>query len=155
MLERQKLPDELVGKNIWKHRFDDINNFEEYLARNGIAILKFFLHLSKDEQKRRLLARINTPEKNWKFSVTDPVERAYWNDYMECYEDALSNTSTEHAPWYVIPADHKWFTHVVVADVIVEKLKALKMKYPQLSKKDRQHLVEAKALLENELAKKK
>jgi PPK2 family polyphosphate:nucleotide phosphotransferase len=155
MLERQKLPDELVGKNIWKHRFDDINNFEEYLARNGIAILKFFLHLSKDEQKRRLLARINTPEKNWKFSVTDPVERAYWNDYMECYEDALSNTSTEHAPWYVIPADHKWFTHVVVADVIVEKLKALKLKYPQLSKKDRQHLVEAKALLENELAKKK
>jgi PPK2 family polyphosphate:nucleotide phosphotransferase len=155
LLDLEKLPPEVKGKNIWKHRFQDINHFEEYLARNGIAILKFFLNISKEEQKRRLLARIDRPEKNWKFSVTDPVERAYWDDYMRCYEDALNHTSTEHAPWYIIPADHKWFTHVVVADVIVEKLKSLKLKYPVLNKKQRQHLLEAKALLENELSKEK
>jgi len=155
LLEKEKLPAELMGKDIWKHRFEEINNFEQYLVGNGIVVLKFFLNISKEEQKRRLLARIERPEKNWKFSVTDPVERAYWDDYTECYEDALNHTSTEHAPWYIIPADHKWFSHVVVADVIVEKLKSLKLKYPVLSKKERQHLLEAKALLENELSKKK
>ena len=155
LLELQKLPPEVRGKNIWKHRFQDINHFEEYLVRNGIVVLKFFLNISREEQKRRLLARIDTPDKNWKFSVRDPMERRYWDDYMECYEDAFNHTSTGHAPWYIIPADNKWFTRTVVADVIAEKLKSLKLKYPVLSRKQRQHLLEAKALLENELSKKK
>src|SRR5438045_2743336 len=140
---------------MWEDRLEDINNFEQYLVRNGIAVLKFFLHISKEEQKRRLLARIDRPEKNWKFSVTDPVERAYWNDYVRCYEDLFAHTSTEHAPWYVVPADHKWVAHVVVADVMVEKLKSLKLSYPVLGKEERKHLGEAKALLENELGKEK
>ena len=154
-LQAQQLPPATMKKDIWKMRFKEINDFERYLARNGVEILKFFLNVSREEQRIRFLARLDTPEKNWKFSVTDPVERAYWDDYMRCYEDALNHTSTENAPWYIIPADHKWFTHVVVADIIVEKLKSLKLKYPVLSRKERQHLLEAKALLENELSKEK
>src|SRR5258706_4171304 len=150
LLDSQKLPRELTGKSIWKHRFEQINHFEEYLVQNGIAVLKFFLNISREEQKRRLLARIDTPDKNWKFSVRDPMERRYWDDYMECYEDAFNHTSTKHAPWYIIPADNKWFTRTAVADVIVEKLKSLKLKYPVVSKKERKHLLEAKALLEKE-----
>ena len=150
ILELQKLPPGAGGKNIWKHRFDEINSFEKYLVRNGIVVLKFFLNLSKEEQKRRLLARITTPEKNWKFSLTDAKERAHWDDYMRAYEDTFNHTSTEHAPWYIIPADHKWFTRTVVADVIVERLKALKLSYPVVSKEHRQHMLEAKKLLENE-----
>ena len=110
----------------------------------------FFLNLSKEEQKRRLLARINTPEKNWKFSLTDAKERAHWDDYMMAFEDAFNHTSTEHAPWHIVPADHKWFTRTVVADIIVEKLKALKLRYPAISKEHRQHLLQAKESLENE-----
>ena len=139
-----------MGKNIWKHRFEEINNFEKYLVRNGIVVLKFFLNLSKDEQKRRLLARINKPEKNWKFSINDAKERAHWDDYMNAFEDTLNHTSTEHAPWYIIPADNKWFSRTVVADVIVEKLKSLNLKYPAVSEEHMRHLLEAKALLENE-----
>lgn len=154
LLDSQKLPRETMGKNIWKQRFEQINNFEQYLVANGIAVLKFFLNISKEEQKQRLLARIDTPDKNWKFSVRDPMERRYWDDYMECYEDAFNHTSSEDAPWYIIPADNKWFTRTAVADVIVEKLKSLKLKYPVVSKKERKHLLEAKALLENELSKK-
>ena len=150
ILDLQKLPPALKGKNIWKQRFDEINNFEKYLVRNGIVVLKFFLNLSKEEQKRRLLARINTPEKNWKFSLTDVKERAHWDDYMMAFEDAFNHTSTEHAPWHIVPADHKWFTRTVVADIIVEKLKALKLRYPAISKEHRQHLLKAKKLLENE-----
>ncbi|HEV8379049.1 MAG TPA: hypothetical protein VGP99_09380, partial [Tepidisphaeraceae bacterium] len=150
LLDSQKLPRELMGRNIWKHRFEQINNFEKYLVRNGIVVLKFFLNISKEEQKRRLLARIDTPEKNWKFSVRDPMERRYWDDYMECYEDAFNHTSTEHAPWYIIPADNKWFTRAAVADVIVERLKSLKLKYPQVNNKQRKHLLEAKELLVKE-----
>ena len=150
ILDLQKLPPALKGKNIWKQRFDEINNFEKYLVRNGIVVLKFFLNLSKEEQKRRLLARINTPEKNWKFSLTDAKERAHWDDYMMAFEDAFNHTSTEHAPWHIVPADHKWFTRTVVADIIVEKLKALKLRYPAISKEHRQHLLKAKKLLENE-----
>ena len=155
LLERQKLPAELTGKKLWKHRFDAINEFEKYLVRNGIVVLKFFLNISKEEQLRRLLARINTPEKQWKFSYRDPKERLYWDEYMDYYEEAFNHTSTEHAPWYIIPADHKWFTRAAVADVIVEKLKSLKLKYPVLSKADRKLLLEGKAILESEGAKSK
>jgi len=152
LLDLQRLPPGAAGKNIWKHRFEEINNFEKYLVRNGIVVLKFFLNLSKEEQKRRFLARIDTPEKNWKFSFSDVKERAYWNDYMSAFEDALNHTSTEHAPWYIIPADHKWFTRTAVADVIVEKLKSLKLRYPVSSEEHKQHLLEAKKSLENESA---
>ena len=148
-LDLQGLPPGAKGKGIWKHRFDEINQFEKYLVRNGIVVLKFFLNLSKGEQKRRLLARINTPEKNWKVSLADAQERGYWDDYMNAFEDTFNHTSTEHAPWYIIPADNKWFTRTVVADVIIEKLKSLKLSYPVVSEEHRQHLLEAKELLEN------
>jgi PPK2 family polyphosphate:nucleotide phosphotransferase len=150
ILDSQHLPPGAKGKNIWKHRFDEINDFEKYLVRNGIVVLKVFLNLSKGEQKRRLLARINTPEKNWKYSLADAKERVYWGDYMNAFEDAFNHTSTEHAPWYIIPADHKWFTRTVVADVIIEKLNSLKLSYPVVSEEHRQHLLEAKGLFENE-----
>jgi len=150
LLDLQRLPPGAKGKGIWKDRFDEINRFEKYLVRNGIVVLKFFLHLSEEEQKRRLLARIDTPDKNWKFSLADVKERAHWKDYMHAFEDTLNHTSTKHAPWYIIPADNKWFTRTVVADVIVEQLKALKLSYPVVSKEHRQDLFEAKEALENE-----
>ncbi len=154
ILERQKLPPTAEGKDIWKHRFDEINDFEKHLVGSGTVVLKFFLHLSKDEQKRRLLARVNTPEKNWKVSVADARERAHWGEYMMAFEEALNHTSTEQAPWYIIPADNKWFTRTVVADVIIEKLKALNLSYPAMSEEHRQQLVETKELLKNESSKK-
>lgn len=150
ILDLQKLPPEAKGKGIWQHRFNEINYFEKYLVRNGIVILKFFLNLSKEEQKRRLLARITAPGKNWKYSLDDAKERGYWNDYMNAFEDTFNHTSTEWAPWYVIPADNKWFTRTVVADVIIEKLKSLKLRYPVVSEERRQRLLEAKKLLESE-----
>jgi len=150
ILDLQRLPPGATGKDIWKHRFDEINSFEKYLVRNGIVVLKFFLNLSKGEQKRRLLARIDRPEKNWKFSLADAKERAYWDDYMNAFEDIFNHTSTEWAPWYIIHADNKWFTRTVVADVIIEKLKSLKLSYPVVSEEHRQHLLEAKELLGNE-----
>ena len=150
LLDLQRIPPITKDKDIWQHRFDEINNFEKYLVRNGIVVLKFFLNLSKAEQKRRLLARINTPEKNWKFSMADAKERMYWDEYMNAFEDALTHTSTEHAPWYIVPADHKWFTRTVVADVIVAKLKSLNLSYPKASEKHLHQLAEAKELLENE-----
>ena len=149
-LDLQMLPPGAKGKGIWKHRFDQINNFEKYLVRNGIVVLKFFLNLSKEEQQRRLLARINTPDKNWKFSLADANERAHWDDYMKAFEETLNHTSTEWAPWHIIPADNKWFTRTVVANVIVAKLKSLKLSYPVVSEEHRQHLLEAKELLEKE-----
>ena len=152
ILDLQRLPPEVAGKNIWNDRFDEINSFEKHLVSSGIVVLKFFLNLSKEEQKRRLLARINTPEKNWKLSLSDAKERNYWDDYMNAFEDALNHTSTEHAPWYVIPADNKWFARTVVADVIVEKLKSLNLSYPEVDEKHRQQILEAKELLENELS---
>ena len=148
LLELQKLPPVAKGKDIWKHRFDEINAYEKYLVRNGIVILKFFLNLSKEEQKQRLLARIKTPNKNWKFSMNDVKERAYWDEYMKAYEDTVNHTSTEHAPWHIIPADNKWFTRTVVADVIVEKLKSMKLNYPTINGKQRELLLEAKRFLE-------
>jgi len=150
ILSLQRLPPEAKRDKIWKHRFEDINNFEKYLVRNGIAVLKFFLNVSKKEQKRRFLARIERPEKNWKFSLADVKEREHWKDYMEAYEDVFNHTSTEWAPWYIIPADNKWFTHAAVADVIIEKLKSLKLSYPVVDETHRQNLLKAKELLEGE-----
>jgi PPK2 family polyphosphate:nucleotide phosphotransferase len=147
----QQLPAETKDKNkIWRHRFEEINNFEHYLVRNGVHVLKFFLNVSKEEQKQRFLARINTPEKNWKFSVNDAKERAFWDDYMHAFEDAFNHTSTEWAPWHIIPADHKWFTRAAVADIIISKLKSLDLSYPQLSEAHMQNLEKAKELLESE-----
>lgn len=150
ILDQQKIPPELNDKNIWKNRFDDINNFEKYLMRNGVIVLKFFLHLSKAEQKKRLLTRLDEPKKNWKFSIGDVHEREFWPEYMDAYEQALSHTSTENALWYIIPADHKWFTRTAIADVIVQKLKSLNLDYPKLSEKQKKELAEGKAKLEAE-----
>ncbi|HEX7996925.1 MAG TPA: polyphosphate kinase 2 family protein [Pyrinomonadaceae bacterium] len=150
ILDLQQLPPEARDKNIWKRRFADINDFEHYLVNNGIVVIKFFLNVSKEEQKRRFLKRIMTPEKNWKFSLGDAKERGFWEQYMEAYEDMFNHTSTEHAPWHIIPADHKWFTRAAVADVIISKLKSLKLSYPTISDEHRQNLLKAKEVLENE-----
>ena len=150
LLDRQQLPESAKTPDIWKYRFEDINNSEKYLVRNGIVILKFFLNVSKEEQKQRFLARINQPEKNWKFSASDAKVRLLWDDYMQAYEDMLSNTSTEAAPWYVIPADRKWFMHLAVANIICTKLKSLNLTYPTLSDAQKENLIKAKEILESE-----
>ena len=149
ILARQKLP-EAAKKDIWKRRFEEINQFEKYLVNNGIVILKFFLNVSKAEQKKRFLARIEQPEKNWKFSASDSKERSFWNDYMNAYEKVFNHTSTDWAPWYIIPADHKWFTRMVVADIICNKLASLDLKYPVLDEEHQQELLTAKEMLERE-----
>jgi PPK2 family polyphosphate:nucleotide phosphotransferase len=132
VLKRQKLPPELVGKKIWEERFEDIRAFESYLARNGTVVLKFFLHVSKAEQKKRFLERIEDPAKNWKFSPADVAERGHWDSYMAAYEDAIRHTAAEEAPWFVVPADNKWFTRLVVAAAIIERLERLKLKFPEV-----------------------
>jgi PPK2 family polyphosphate:nucleotide phosphotransferase len=147
ILERQKLPPGLVTKHIWKQRYEDIAAFERYLARNGVLILKFFLNVSKDEQKKRFLERIAKPEKNWKFSAEDVRERAHFSDYQRAYEDAIRHTAAPYAPWYVVPADRKWFTHVVVSSAIVECMSSLDLAFPRLRKEERKELEAAKALL--------
>jgi PPK2 family polyphosphate:nucleotide phosphotransferase len=134
-------------KHFWKQRFEGINNFEDYLHRNGTIVRKFFLHLSKKEQKRRFLARLDQPEKNWKFSAADVHERAYWDDYAKAYEDMIVHTASEHAPWYVVPADNKWFTRVVVAAAIVETLQDLKLQYPKVDAEKRKAFKAAEATL--------
>ncbi len=146
-LINQRLP--FTGKTdkLWKQRFQEINNFEKYLTDNGIIILKFFLNVSKSEQKKRFLKRIEQPEKNWKFSAADVKERALWNDYMDAYEDTLNNTSTEWAPWYVVPADRKWFTRTAVADIIVKTLEDLNPEYPKVSDEHQAELQKAKQIL--------
>ncbi len=149
LLEKQRLPDELVTKRIWEERFQDIRGFERYLTRNGIVVRKFFLHVSKEEQKRRFLERIEKPEKNWKFSSADVQERGFWRQYMEAYEEMIRHTATPEAPWYVVPADHKWFTRAVVAAAVIETLASLELAYPDVDKDKRKELVAAKqALLE-------
>ncbi len=150
LLAKQRLPKEAQGEEIWKRRFKQINHFEEYLVNNGIIVLKFFLNVSKDEQKKRFLDRIDQPEKNWKFSASDVRERQHWDKYMQAYEAMFSHTSTDHAPWYVVPADHKWFTRLVVSDIIVSKLKLLNLSYPKVSEEHRLELLEAKKVLESE-----
>src|SRR5207245_881607 len=126
ILKNERLPDGLVSKNMWGERFEDIKNFERYLSNNAVVVRKFFLNVSRAEQKRRFLERLETPEKNWKFSANDVKERVFWRDYMRVYEDAIRETATKDAPWYVVPADNKWFTRLVVAAAIVETLKELK-----------------------------
>jgi PPK2 family polyphosphate:nucleotide phosphotransferase len=132
LLRKQRLPEKLITPDIWAQRFEDISNFELYLSRNGILPLKFFLNISKQEQLRRLLARIDDPEKRWKFQARDVEERKLWGDYMEAYEQTIRHTATKAAPWHVVPADHKWFTRLVVAATLVERLEALDLKYPKL-----------------------
>jgi PPK2 family polyphosphate:nucleotide phosphotransferase len=147
-LEKQHLPPELVTKHIWKERFEDIRNHEAYLTRNGIVIRKFFLHVSKQEQKRRFLKRLEEPEKNWKFSASDAREREHWDDYMEAYEDMIRHTATPDCPWYVVPADHKWFTHLVVGSAIIETLKGLNLAFPKIDSARRKELEAARRALE-------
>jgi PPK2 family polyphosphate:nucleotide phosphotransferase len=146
-LASQKLPVKIKPKQLWQQRFEDIWNFERYLTRNGIVILKFFLHVSKQEQKERFLARIDDPAKNWKFALNDVKEREHWDEYMKAYEQTIRNTASKHAPWYVVPADHKWFTRLVVAAAIVETLNALDLEYPSLSKEELKELDYAKKAL--------
>ena len=148
VLKNERIPDKLIGKNIWRDRFEDIVNFEQYLSRNGFVIRKFYLNVSKREQKRRFLARLDEPEKNWKFSAADVRERQYWDDYMSAYEDMIAATSKKHAPWYVVPADNKWYTRVVVAAAIVDTLEGLKLSYPKVSPEEREHLLAARKQLE-------
>lgn len=149
-LAKQQLPPRAKGRQIWKRRFEEINNFEKYLVNNGILVLKFFLHVSKEEQKRRFLERIDRPEKNWKFSISDAHERGYWKAYMKAYEDAISHTNTGWAPWHIIPADKKWFARLAVAYFIREKMRSLELTYPEVEPNHLQRLQEAKLLLEQE-----
>ena len=146
-LEKQKLPKEFMNDGIWKSRFKDIRNFERYLTRNGILVRKFFLHLSKGEQKRRFLERLDDPDKNWKFSANDAKEREYWKDYMKVYEDTIRQTATKCSPWYVVPADNKWFTRVVVAAAVIDALASLDLEYPKVGKKQLDELEAARQAL--------
>ena len=146
-MAKQKLPPQLVGKNIWEERFEDIRNFEQYLARNGVVVRKFFLHVSKKEQKKRFLERIEDPLKNWKFSSNDAAERDFWDDYMEAYEQMIQETATDEAPWYVVPADNKWFTRVVVALAVIEGLASLDLAYPKVDDGKLKELAAAKKKL--------
>lgn len=147
ILDAQRMPVKKRGKSFWQARYHDINAFEHHLVRNGTVILKFFLNVSRAEQKRRFLERLERPEKYWKFSAADVAERGFWNQYMQAYEEALTATSTEWAPWYVIPADHKWVTHAVVADVITTTMRGLKLKYPTPTVEQRRELARAKRKL--------
>jgi PPK2 family polyphosphate:nucleotide phosphotransferase len=150
ILKTQKIPPHLVTDSLWSERFEDIKAFELFLARNGYLILKFFLHVSKGEQKERFLERLERPEKNWKFSEGDVKEREYWDDYMAAYEEMIQHTSAKHAPWYVVPADHKWFTRLVVAAAIIEALEELDLAFPKVSAKRRKELAAARKALRKE-----
>ncbi len=147
ILKSQKTPDSLVTKDIWEERFEDIRCFERHMARSGTVIRKFFLHISKKEQKDRFLARLDEPEKNWKFSAADIRERACWDDYQDAYEDMIRNTASEHSPWYIVPADHKWFSRLVISTVLVETLESLKLSYPKVGASERKELAAAQKIL--------
>lgn len=150
LLAKQSLPPALLGPKLWKQRFEDIRHYEQYLNRNGVVVLKFFLHLSKKEQKRRFLQRLERPEKNWKFSAADIRERGFWEDYMQAYQEMIRETATAQAPWYVVPADHKWFTRLVVAAAVIERLDALDLRYPEVSPEAKQALARAREQLLSE-----
>src|SRR5712691_1060086 len=139
-LRAQKLPDQLITKHIWDERYEDINSFERYLTRNGVVVRKFFLHVSKKEQKKRFLERLEDSKKNWKFSMADVQERSFWKDYQEAYEEMIQRTATKHAPWYVIPADNKWFTRLAVASAIIETLDGLDLAFPDVDKAKKKEL---------------
>jgi PPK2 family polyphosphate:nucleotide phosphotransferase len=149
ILARQRLPASLVTRRLWTERYEDINAFEQYLARNGTLIRKFFLHVSKEEQRRRFLGRLDDPSKNWKFEPADLAERDRWDDYMKAYEQALSKTSTDHAPWFIVPADHKWFTRLAIARLVVEALESLDLKFPKASRAHLDALAAARKQLES------
>ena len=149
-LSRQKLPRRLVTENIWKERYSDIHNYERYLTRNGVAICKFFLNVSRAEQKRRFLERLDRPDKNWKFSSSDVAERTRWADYMKAYESMIRHTASEFAPWYVVPADNKWFTRLVVAAAVADTMSALDLDYPVVTPAMKKDLVEARKVLSSE-----
>ena len=136
LIKYQRIPEEFVTKDIWKKRYRQIRDFEKYIYENGIVTLKFFLHVSKDEQKKRFIERLENPAKNWKFSTADLKERGYWDEYQKCYEEAIAETSTSHSPWYVVPADKKWFTRLVLSEVINKTLESLPLKYPQLKEEE-------------------
>ena len=150
LLARQKLPPSLMTKNIWKDRYEDIRNYEQYLGRNGVVVVKFFLHVSKAEQKRRFMDRLNQPEKNWKFSAADVAERGHWSKYQRAYEDAIRHTASKSAPWYVVPADNKWFTRLLVAAAVVDAIADLKLHYPVVAPDKRKALEAARRSLEAE-----
>jgi len=149
-LDKQGIPEQLRGKHFWNHRYEDINSMERYLTRNGIAVRKFFLHLSKEEQKRRFLGRLEETEKNWKFSTLDVKEREYWDEYQDAYEKMIRNTATEYAPWVVVPADNKWFSRLLVVATIVDALSSLDLEYPKLSETQLAELKAARKQLERE-----
>jgi PPK2 family polyphosphate:nucleotide phosphotransferase len=150
VLKRQRLPPSVMSKHIWDERLADIAHFEDYLTRQGVIILKFFLHVSREEQKKRFMKRLDSPEKNWKFSASDVHERKYWNDYMRSFEEAIRATASEHAPWYVVPADNKWFTRLVVAAAIVEVVEHLDLTYPKVSAEQKKELAAARTELARE-----
>lgn len=147
ILANERLPKSLITKDIWKQRYQDIHGFERYLSRNGVVVRKFFLNVSKSEQKARFLARLDQPDKNWKYSSADVREREYWDDYMNAYEEMIQHTASKEAPWYVVPADHKWFTRLVVAAAIVETLESLELAYPKVDAEKRKELQAARELL--------
>ncbi len=150
LLALEKVPPQFVSDGIWKKRFEDINAFERYVSENGIVVLKIFLHLSKKEQKKRFLERLEDPVKNWKFSMNDALERRHWEKYAQAYEDMIRNTSTEHSPWFVVPADHKWFSRLVVAEALIDAMDSLNLSFPKVDAKKKKELKAARAALEHE-----
>ena len=147
ILKGQKLPEKLITEKIWKERFKDIRNFEKYLTRNGTSVIKIFLNVSKDEQKKRFIERVDDPDKNWKFSAADARERKYWDSYMEAYDEMIRNTSTEKSPWYVVPADNKLYARIAVASAIIHALDRMDLEYPKVSKEKVAELNEIKQAL--------
>ncbi len=150
ILAREKLPQALISRDIWKQRFQDIRAFERYLSRNGVVVRKFFLHVSRQEQKKRFLERIADPAKNWKFSAADVRERGHWKQYLAAYEEMIRHTATEEAPWHVVPANHKWYTRIVVAAAVIDALGSLDLKYPRISPAQRRDLAAAAKALQAE-----
>lgn len=148
--EGSQFPQELISKDLWENRFEEIRNWEKYLTQNGIVIVKFFLHVSKEEQKERLLSRIDEEEKNWKFSAGDINERKYWDDYQKAYEQMISATSTPNAPWFIVPADRKWYTRYIVSEIVKARFESMNIAYPQLPEKQKASLKEWREILENE-----
>lgn len=148
LVENQQIPQELIGRDIWQDRYRQMNDFEQYLTENGTRVVKIYLHVSREEQRQRLLDRINEPDKNWKFSSGDVKERKYWAQYMNAYEEMMEHTSTQHAPWYCVPADNKWYARYAVSQIVLEQLQAINPRYPELAEAERAVLAECRLLLE-------